>query len=126
MPNLRQVHLIHDELFDDLRAAGHEVAAGDLGENITTHGIDLLGLPEGTRLMIGEAVIVLTGLRNPCQQINDFQAGLLKQVLRKDDDGNVVKLAGVMGVVARGGKVSPGDGIEVELPLEPHRPLRGI
>ena len=126
MPNLRQVHLIHDELFDDLRAAGHEVAAGDLGENITTHGIDLLGLPEGTRLMIGEAVIVLTGLRNPCQQINDFQAGLLKQVLRKDDDGNVVKLAGVMGVVARGGKVSPGDGIEVELPPEPHRPLRGI
>lgn len=125
-PNMRQLHLIHDELFDDLRAAGHDVAPGQLGENITTHGLNLLALPVGTRLTMGDAVIVLTGLRNPCQQINDFQAGLLKQVLRRDEDGIVVKLAGAMGIVARGGRVSAGDDIVVHLPPEPHHPLSGI
>lgn len=125
-PNMRQVHLIHDELFDDLRAAGHDVAPGQLGENITTHGLDLLALHVGTRLAIGDAVVVLTGLRNPCQQINDFQAGLIKQVLHKAADGTVVKLAGVMGIVARGGTVSTGDDITVHLPQEPHYPLTGI
>ncbi len=125
-PNMRQVHLIHDELFDSLRAAGHHVLPGDLGENITTHGLDLLALPVGTRLVIGDAVIVLTGLRNPCQQINDFQAGLLHQVLHRDDDGNVIKLAGVMGIVARSGTVTAGDPIQVQLPPEPHHPLSGI
>ncbi len=125
-PNMRQVHLIHDELFDDLRAVGHDVHPGDLGENITTHGLDLLGLPVGTRLLIGEAIVVVTGLRNPCRQINDFQAGLLKQVLRKQDDGQVVQLAGVMGIVARSGAVTAGDRIKVELPAEPHHPLTAI
>lgn len=125
-PNLRQVHLIHSELFDDLREAGFTVTGGDLGENITTTGIDLLGLPVGSRLTIGEAVITVTGLRNPCQQINDFRAGLLKQVVRTDDEGNVVRLAGVMGIVSRGGVVRAGDPIRVELPPLPHHALTRV
>ena len=125
-PNLRQVHLIHSELFDLLAAAGHRVAAGELGENITTTGIDLLSLPVGTRLHIGGAEISVTGLRNPCQQINAFQPGLLKQVLRKDAAGAVERLAGVMAVVTRGGSVRPGDRITRELPPEPHFPLTRV
>jgi len=125
-PNVRQVHLVHAELFDLLREAGHDVAPGDLGENVTTRGIDLLGLPVGTRLTIGGAVVTVTGLRNPCQQINDFQPGLLKQVLRRGDDGEVERLAGVMGIVSRGGTVRPGDTIAVELPAPPHLPLTRV
>ncbi|MFD6176176.1 MULTISPECIES: MOSC domain-containing protein [unclassified Isoptericola] len=125
-PNVRQVHLVHAELFDRLREAGHDVAPGDLGENLTTRGIDLLGLPVGTRLTIGDAVVTVTGLRNPCQQINDFQPGLLKQVLRRGDDGEVVRLAGVMGIVSRGGTVRPGEPIDVELPAPPHLPLTRV
>jgi MOSC domain-containing protein YiiM len=125
-PNLRQVHLIPSELFDELRDAGFTVSAGDLGENITTRGIDLLGLPVGARLSIGEAVISITGLRNPCQQINDFRDGLLKQVVRTDLDGNVVRRAGVMGIVWRGGTVRAGDLIHVELPPPPHLPLTRV
>ena len=125
-PNLRQIHLIHQELFDQLAAAGHAVAPGQLGENITTSGIDLLGLPVGARLHIADAVIVVTGLRNPCQQINDFQPGLLKQVLRPDASGHVQKLTGVMGIVARSGTIRPQDRITLELPPEPHHPLTGV
>jgi len=125
-PNVRQVHLIHAELFDQLREAGHDVAPGDLGENVTTRGIDLLGLPVGTRLTVGEAVVTVTGLRNPCQQINDFQPGLLRQVLRRGDDGEVERLAGVMGIVSRGGTVRPRDAIAVELPAPPHLPLTRV
>jgi len=125
-PNVRQVHLVHAELFDRLREAGHDVAPGDLGENLTTRGIDLLALPVGTRLTIGDAVVTVTGLRNPCQQINDFQPGLLKQVLRRGDDGEVVRLAGVMGIVSRGGTVRPGEPIAVELPAPPHLPLTRV
>jgi MOSC domain-containing protein YiiM len=125
-PNLRQVHLIHSELLDDVAEAGFSVAAGDMGENITTRGIDLLRLPVGARLVIGDAVVAVTGLRNPCQQINDFRPGLLKQVLQTDDDGNVLRLAGVMGTVARGGQVRPGDPIEVQLPPEPHYALARV
>ncbi|MGJ6979150.1 MOSC domain-containing protein [Aestuariimicrobium soli] len=125
-PNLRQVHLMHQELFDQLALVGHEVRPGDLGENITTQGLDLLGLPVGTRLTIGEAVITVTGLRNPCNQINDFQPGLLKQVLTTTDDGEVVRLAGVMGIVSRGGIVATGDPIEVTLPPEPLLPLTPV
>ncbi|MBZ2196084.1 MOSC domain-containing protein [Occultella gossypii] len=125
-PNLRQVHLIHAELLEDLGEAGHRVAPGQLGENITTVGVPLLELPVGTRLHIADAVIIVTGLRNPCQQINDFQPGLLKKVLRKDDSGQVHKLAGVMGVVARSGTVRPGESISVELPPEPHYALTGV
>ena len=126
-PNLRQVHLIHSELFDELRAKGFEVQPGDMGENVTTKGIDLLGLPEGARLRIGaSAVVEVTGLRNPCRQIEDFQPGLLAAVLDRDEAGRLVRKAGVMGIVRRGGDVVPGDPISVELPPEPHRRLERV
>lgn len=125
-PNLRQVHLIHAELLDDLTRAGFAVAPGQLGENITTSGVDLLGLPVGTRLVIGPAVITVTGLRNPCSQITRFRPGLLKQVLRKDEEGRVERLTGVMGIVSRGGHVRAGDPVDVELPLEPHHRLAPV
>ncbi|TQJ90136.1 MOSC domain-containing protein [Streptomyces sp. SLBN-31] len=123
-PNLRQVHLIHEELFGEVGEAGFEVAAGQLGENVTTRGIDLLGLPVGALLRLGdEAVVEVTGLRNPCPQIDDFRRGLLKQVVGRDADGSVRRRAGIMGVVVSGGVVRPGDPVEVELPEGPHRPL---
>jgi MOSC domain-containing protein YiiM len=126
-PNLRQVHLIHEELFDEVRGAGFEVAAGQLGENVTTRGIDLLGLPRGTLLRLGdEAVVEVTGLRNPCLQIDDFQKGLLKQVVGQDDDGSRRFKAGIMSVVVVGGVVRPGDVIKVELPEGPHLPLERV
>ncbi|WP_329181145.1 MOSC domain-containing protein [Streptomyces sp. NBC_01477] len=126
-PNLRQVHLIHAELFDELRAAGYAVTPGDLGENVTTRGIDLLGLPAGTRLRLGpEAVVEITGLRNPCRQIDRFRAGLLKQVIGRDESGAVVRKAGVMGIVLAPGTLRPGDPIAVELPAPPHRPLEKV
>ncbi|MEU9900598.1 MOSC domain-containing protein [Streptomyces phaeochromogenes] len=122
--NLRQVHLIHEELFDEVREAGFEVAAGELGENVTTRGIDLLGLPTGTLLRFGdEAVVEVTGLRNPCAQIDGFQKGLMKQVVGRDEDGTVRFRAGIMSVVVTGGVVRPGDPVEVELPDGPHLPL---
>ncbi|MFF9280946.1 MOSC domain-containing protein [Streptomyces griseosporeus] len=123
-PNLRQVHLMHAELFDEVREAGFEVAAGQLGENVTTRGIDLLGLPRGTRLLLGdEAVVEVTGLRNPCAQIDGFRKGLLKQVVGKDADGRPGFRSGIMGVVVGGGVVRPGDPVRVLLPEGPHRPL---
>ncbi|MEV0179835.1 MOSC domain-containing protein [Streptomyces sp. NPDC050625] len=123
-PNLRQVHLIHEELFDEVGEAGFEVAPGQLGENVTTRGIDLLSLPVGTLLCIGEeAVVEVTGLRNPCVQIDNFRQGLLKRVVGRDDAGNVVRKAGIMSIVKQGGVVRPGDTIEAKLPDEPHRPL---
>jgi MOSC domain-containing protein YiiM len=126
-PNLRQVHLIQGELHEELAAAGFTVVPGDLGENVTTRGIDLLGLPTGARLRLGaEAVVEITGLRNPCSQIDGFQPGLLKQVLGRDGAGNLVRKAGVMGVVLAGGTVRPGDPIGIELPPEPHRPLERV
>lgn len=125
-PNVRQVHLIHAELFDHLATVGHEVRPGDLGENITTHGIALLELPVGTRLAIGSAVITVTGLRNPCQQINDFQPGLLKHVLLKGPDDSVQRLTGVMGIISRSGVIRGQDEITIELPPEPHHPLTRV
>lgn len=125
-PNVRQVHLIHSELLDVLASAQYTVRPGELGENITTEGVDLLSLPVGTRLTIGDAVITVTGLRNPCQQINDYQAGLLKQVLRTNAAGEVERLAGVMGIVSRGGDVRHGDPIVVEYPQLPHFPLTPV
>ncbi|MFJ5710712.1 MOSC domain-containing protein [Streptomyces sp. NPDC093105] len=123
-PNLRQVHLIQSELFDEVAEAGFQVAPGDLGENVTTRGIDLLALPTGTLLRLGaEAVVEVTGLRNPCAQIDDFSHGLLKQVVGRDADGEIVRKAGIMGIVLAGGEVRPGDPVVVELPAEPHRPL---
>jgi MOSC domain-containing protein YiiM len=126
-PNLRQVHLIHAELHDDLRAAGFAVTAGDMGENVTTRGIDLLGLPTGTRLRLGDrAIIEVTGLRNPCRQLNDFEPGLMKAVLGRDRDGHLIRKAGIMGIVLAPGTVRPGDEVHVELPAPPHQPLRPV
>jgi MOSC domain-containing protein YiiM len=123
-PNLRQVHLVHEELFAEVGAAGFAVAPGELGENVTTRGIELLGLPVGTLLYLGErAVVEVTGLRNPCPQIDAFRPGLLKRVVGRDAGGHVVRRAGVMSVVRDGGVVRPGDVIRVELPTGPHQPL---
>ncbi|MFI7589174.1 MOSC domain-containing protein [Spongisporangium articulatum] len=125
-PNLRQVHLIHAELHDRLRATGHDVRPGQLGENVTTRGVDLLGLPTGTLLHLGEtAVVEVTGLRNPCRQIEGFQAGLLAEVLH-DEEGRVARTAGVMGVVRAGGHVRPGDPLTVVRPDAPHAPLAPV
>jgi hypothetical protein len=121
VPNLRQVHLIHAELFADVARHGHQVAPGELGENITTSGIDLLSLPRGSRLAIGtNAVVEITGLRNPCAQIDGFSPGLLKRLVYVDDGGEVVRLAGVMSIVLHGGTIRAGDSIHVTLPPEPH------
>ena len=126
-PNLRQVHLIHAELHDELNASGFAVSPGRMGENVTTRGIDLLALPTGTKLRLGDAALVeVTGLRNPCSQLNDFQPGLMEAVLDRDEDGNLVRKAGIMGVVLTGGEVCPGDLIRVELPAEPYRPLERV
>jgi MOSC domain-containing protein YiiM len=122
-PNLRQVHLIQAELFDEVAQKGHSVRPGDLGENVSTRNVDLLGLPTGTRLRLGpEAIIELTGLRNPCHQIEDFQPGLLKHMVEKKPTG-LVRRAGVMSIVLKGGDVRSGDTIEIELPPLPHQPL---
>ncbi|MGC0337702.1 MOSC domain-containing protein [Streptomyces sp. SLBN-8D4] len=123
-PNLRQVHLMHEELFDEVHRAGFEVAAGELGENVTTRGVDLLGLPTGTLLHLGgEAVVEVTGLRNPCAQIDGFQKGLMKQVVGRSEDGRAPFRSGIMSVVVRGGVVRAGDAVGVELPEGPHQPL---
>lgn len=126
-PNLRQVHLLHAELFDELMAAGFAVWPGDLGENITTRGIDLLGLPTGARLHIGEsAVVEVTGLRNPCVQIDRFQSGLMAATLARDAQGGLVRKAGIMGIVLTGGDVRADDTIRVELPAGPHQKLEPV
>jgi MOSC domain-containing protein YiiM len=126
-PNLRQVHLIHSELFDELRAQGFALAPGQMGENVTTRGVYLLALPAGTRLHLGaSAVVEVTGLRNPCQQLDGIAPGLMKAVLARDLQGELVRKAGVMGIVLAGGVLRVGDRIEVELPAEPHRRLEPV
>ena len=123
-PNLRQVHLVHAELHDELRQAGFAVAPGQMGENVTTSGVDLLGLATGTRLYLGSsAVVEVTGLRNPCAQLDKIQKGLMAATLGRDEHGNLVRKAGIMGVVLAEGEVRPGDPIRVEPPPPPHRPL---
>ncbi|EYS97193.1 molybdenum cofactor biosysynthesis protein [Cupriavidus sp. SK-4] len=126
-PNLRQVHLIGTELHAELHRAGFDIGPADLGENITTQGLDLHALPVGTRLQLGaSAMVELTGLRNPCGQIEAFRPGLLAQVLGRAEDGTLVRKAGVMGVVVTGGVVRPGDAISVSLPPPPHRVLERV
>jgi MOSC domain-containing protein YiiM len=126
-PNLRQVHLIHAELHDELREAGFHISPGQMGENVTTRGVDLLGLPTGARLHLGgTAVVEVTGLRNPCGQLNGIQPGLMAATLGRDEEGNLVRKAGIMGAVIEGGEVRPGDGVRVELPPPPHRPLAPV
>jgi MOSC domain-containing protein YiiM len=126
-PNLRQVHLVHSELFDELRDKGFTVAAGDIGENITTADIDLLGLPTGAVLHLGAtARVQITGLRNPCIQLDRFQQGLMAATLSKDAAGNLIRKAGIMGVVLAGGEVRRGDAISVDIPSPPLRALQPV
>jgi MOSC domain-containing protein YiiM len=126
-PNLRQVHLIHAELHDELRAAGFDVSPGRMGENVTTRGVDLLALPAGTRLRLGDAAEVeVTGLRNPCVQLDGISPGLMAATLERDERGDLVRKAGIMSVVLAGGDVRPGDPIAVELPPGPHRALAPV
>jgi MOSC domain-containing protein YiiM len=126
-PNLRQVHLIHAELFEELAARGYTLGAGDVGENVTTYGIDLLALPQGARLRLGErAVVEVTGLRNPCYQLDNFQPGLMQAVLGRDSAGEPVRKCGVMAIVVESGDLRAGDPIAVALPAGPHRKLRVV
>lgn len=126
-PNLRQVHLIQEELFAELAAAGFAVGAGDIGENVTTRGIDLLGLPTGARLRLGaDAVVEITGLRNPCGQLDTYQQGLMAAVLGRDAEGRLVRKSGVMAIVIQGGEVRAGDAIAVDLPAGAPRPLEPV
>lgn len=126
-PNRSQVHLFADEMLEELRAKGFDVQPGGLGENILTRGLNLLALPEGTRLHVGEALLEVTGLRTPCKQIDGFRAGLQEHLWgERVDDGKRARRAGVMSVVLVGGVVRPGDAIRVELPAEPHSPLQAV
>jgi MOSC domain-containing protein YiiM len=126
-PNLRQVHLIPGELHDELRDQGFPVGAGVMGENVTTRGLDLLGLPTGTVLRLGpDAAVEVTGLRNPCRQLEGIAPGLMAAVLDRDADGGLVRRAGIMAVVVVGGEVRPGDAVTVELPSSPYRPLAPV
>jgi hypothetical protein len=126
-PNLRQVHLIHCELHEELRAIGFPLAPGEIGENITTRGLDLLSLPKGTRLHLGsDAVVEVTGLRNPCRQIEAHKPGLLAALLGHDEAGGVIIKSGIMSIVLTDGRVVPGDAIWAELPPEPHERLKKV
>jgi MOSC domain-containing protein YiiM len=126
-PNLRQVHLIHNELIEELQASGFRVGPATMGENITTYGVDLLALPTGTILSIGEDVqLEVTGLRNPCAQLDNYQTGLMAAVLDRDTEGNLIRRAGIMSIVRKGGTVRQGDEIRVRYPQEPHCPLLPI
>jgi MOSC domain-containing protein YiiM len=126
-PNLRQVHLIQAELHEELRARGFEVASGAMGENVTTRGIDLLALPCGAKLHFGsEAVVEVTGLRNPCRQLDGVCDGLMAATLDKDAEGNLIRKAGIMGIVLSGGDIRAGDAIVVELPPVPHTALQPV
>ncbi len=126
-PNQRQVHLLQAELLDELGSRGMDVRPGGIGENVTTRGIDLLSLPEGTRLALGpNAVVEVTGLRNPCAQLDAFIPGLMKAVLGHTPGGELLRKAGVMGVVLQGGVVGAGDPIVVHPPAQPHRRLRPV
>lgn len=126
-PNLRQVHLIGQELLEELAVKGFDIAPGDLGENVTTKGIDLITLPQGTRLTLGQGVrLLVTGLRNPCPQIDAFRPGLLREVLGRDAKGGLIRKTGVMCVAEVGGDLRAGDPIRVELPPLPHLPLERV
>ena len=126
-PNLRQVHLIHSELHDELESKGFKVMAGQMGENITTRGLDLLALPKDTKLLIGDTTVLeIKGLRNPCVQLEGIQKGLMQAVLDKDEQGNLIRKAGIMGIVLQGGVIKIGDTIKVELPPKPHQSLEKV
>ncbi len=126
-PNLRQVHLVAVELLAKLNERGFDVGPGVVGENITTRDVDLLNLPVGTRLDLGaDAALEITGLRNPCVQLDTYQHGLMRAVLDRDEHGALIRRGGVMAIVLRGGVVRPGDAIVVRLPAGPHRRLEPV
>ncbi len=126
-PNLRQVHLITSELLAELGEEGFDVSPGRLGENLLTEGLDLLALPTGTRLEVGEsAVLEMTGVRNPCVQLNDVGEGLMRRLVDRAEDGSLIRKAGAMAIVAAGGEIAVGDSIRVVLPPEPHLPLEKV
>ncbi len=126
-PNLRQVHLIHAELFDELAEQGLDVSPGAMGENVTTRGVALLDLPVGALLHLGDAAVLeITGLRNPCAQLDGVRPGLMQAVLGRDADGALVRKAGIMSIVRVAGDVAPGDAIRVELPPGPLRALEPV
>jgi MOSC domain-containing protein YiiM len=126
-PNLRQVHLIHAELFDELSAKGFTIKTGQMGENVATRGLDLLALPRGTRLHLGaNAIIEVTGLRNPCTQLDGIMPGLMEAVIERDPARGLIRKAGIMSVVIASGDVATGDNIRVELPSGPHEPLKPV
>jgi MOSC domain-containing protein YiiM len=122
-PNLRQVHVVHAELLEQLQAQGFDVGPGSIGENILCRGLEVLSMPKDTVLAIGDAAVQISGLRNPCKQLNDHKAGLMGACLERDAEGNLVRKAGVMCVAIKGGRVRPGDTVRVILPPEPHQPL---
>ena len=127
LPNLRQVHLVHAELHDELRQRGFDVSHGMMGENLTVRGLPLIDLPAGTRLRLGSAAVIeLTGVRNPCVQLDRLRPGLMEAVLEKTADGTLIRKAGVMAIVLEGGDVRPSDPIAVQLPAEPHRSLQPV
>jgi MOSC domain-containing protein YiiM len=126
-PNLRQVHLLHAELHDELADSGFAISPGQMGENVTTRGLDLLALPTSSRLHLGAtAVVEVTGLRNPCAQLDGIHPGLMAATLDRDEHGKLIRKAGVMAIVLADGDIRPGDPIRVELPPEPHRPLAPV
>jgi len=125
-PNLRQVHLIQSELFDDVAELGMVVEPGQMGENITTRGIDVLALSRGTQLQIGEALIEVTGLRNPCKYLNQIAPGLLKACIGKWEDGTILPKTGIMGVVINGGDIKPGDDIHIMATDRPYERLKPV
>ena len=126
-PNLRQVHLVSAELLEELRGQGFDVAPGAIGENVTVAGLDLLALPQGTLLHLGEAAVVeVTGLRNPCYQLDQFQPGLMRATLGRTPDGALILKAGIMAIVRQGGVVRPGDAVRAEMPALPHRALEKV
>jgi MOSC domain-containing protein YiiM len=126
-PNLRQVHLIHYELIEELQEKGFRVQPGTMGENITTQGIDLLSLPTDTILVFPDGTeVLITGLRNPCSQLDSYQKGLTSAVLDRDPHGKIIRKAGVMGIVKTGGEIYTDDPIKVILPPEPHKNLERV
>ena len=126
-PNLRQLHLMMGELLDELQLRGFAVVPGQMGENVVTRGLDLLALPRGTRLMVGErAVAEVTGLRNPCAQLDGLHPGLMAAVLDRDPAGRLIRRAGIMAVIVTGGEVRPGDSVLADLPALPYLPLERV
>jgi len=124
--NKRQVHLIASELLTELarkdsKGRAYIISPGALGENITTKGIDLVGLNEGTRLHFGDgddhAIVRITGLRNPKKRLDEWPKGLLDRCAMKNKKGEITgRKIGVMGIVEEDGFVQPGHMVYVEKP----------